>query len=101
MQMLYSPVGLGAGKRALIAHDASSAGTGLGVPSASNNVPFVSSFQPTYGYPNLQFIGSDDILDEEEKSRRAAIEDDRREELLEQKRAAEKAAQKRRLVGGR
>jgi ABC-type phosphate transport system substrate-binding protein len=61
MQILYSPVGSGAGKRALIAYDASSASTGLGVPSSGNNVPFVSSFQPTYGYPNLQFIGSDDI----------------------------------------
>jgi ABC-type phosphate transport system substrate-binding protein len=60
MQMLYAPVGSGAAKRALINHDASSANTGLGVPSSNNNVPFVSTFQPSYGYPNLQYIGSDD-----------------------------------------
>ncbi|WP_187437391.1 substrate-binding domain-containing protein [Bradyrhizobium rifense] len=72
MQILYSPVGSGAGKRALIAYDASSAATGLGVPSASNNVPFVSSFQPTYGYPNLQFIGSDDIWNETDAANYAA-----------------------------
>jgi hypothetical protein len=72
MQLLYAPVGSGAGKRALIAYDASSAATGLGVPSASNTVPFVSSFQPTYGYPNLQFIGSDDIWNETDAANYAA-----------------------------
>jgi phosphate transport system substrate-binding protein len=61
-QALYAPVGSGKGKQALANHDSSSStSTGLGVPSASNTIPFTSTFVQTYGYPSIQFAGSDDI----------------------------------------
>jgi ABC-type phosphate transport system substrate-binding protein len=59
-QFLYAPVGSGAGKRGLINRDYTNASTGMGTPASGNNVPFVSSIWPTYPYPGVQFIGSDD-----------------------------------------
>jgi phosphate transport system substrate-binding protein len=73
MQILYAPVGSGKGKQALINHDGSnSTVTGLGTPSATNTVPFVSSFQPTYGYPSFQFAGSDDVWNSADAANYAA-----------------------------
>jgi ABC-type phosphate transport system substrate-binding protein len=63
VQILYAPVGSGAGKRALANHDGSnSTSTGLGTPAASNTVPFTSTLFPAYGYPTLHFAGSDDVI---------------------------------------
>lgn len=64
MQILYVPVGSGGGKRALIAHDGSSNGTGFGAaPPVA--LPIVSGWIPgwtdKYGYPSVQFVGSDDV----------------------------------------
>ncbi len=63
VQILYAPVGSGAGKRALGNHDAStSTTTGLGTPATTNSIPFTSAAFPAYGYPNLHFAGSDDVI---------------------------------------
>ncbi len=63
VQILYAPVGSGAGKRAFENHDGStSTSTGLGTPSASNTIPYTSTLLPAFGYPNLHFAGSDDVL---------------------------------------
>jgi phosphate transport system substrate-binding protein len=63
VQILYSPVGSGAGKRAYAHHDGSnSTATGLGTPAASNQVAYTSSLLPAYGYPILHFAGSDDVI---------------------------------------
>jgi phosphate transport system substrate-binding protein len=63
VQILYAPVGSGAGKRALANHDGSnSTATGLGTPAASNTVPYTSTLFPAYGYPTLHFAGSDDVI---------------------------------------
>jgi ABC-type phosphate transport system substrate-binding protein len=63
VQILYSPVGSGGGKRALVNHDGStSSSTGLGVPSSSNTIPYTSTAFPAYGYPTLHFVGSDDPI---------------------------------------
>ncbi len=61
-QFLYSPVGSGGGKRAFRTFNAGSGSAGLGVPSASNSIPYVSAFSQNYGYPHLHFAGSDDIV---------------------------------------
>ncbi len=62
-QMLYSPVGSGKGKQGLVHHDGSTnTSTGFGNPSGANTVPFTSSITPGYGYPSIQFAGSDDPL---------------------------------------
>lgn len=60
MWILYAGVGSGGGKRALRNHNgSSSATTGLGPVNAA--VPYLDSVvQPSYGYPSVQFIGSDD-----------------------------------------
>jgi phosphate transport system substrate-binding protein len=63
VQILYAPVGSGAGKRAYANHDGSnSVTTGLGTPAASNAVAYTSSLLPAYGYPILHFAGSDDVI---------------------------------------
>jgi phosphate transport system substrate-binding protein len=63
VQILYAPVGSGAGKRALANHDGSnSTATGLGTPAASNAIPYTSAALPAYGYPTLHFAGSDDVI---------------------------------------
>ncbi len=60
-QILFAPVGSGGGKQGLANHDGStSTSTGIKTPSASNTVPFTSTFYENYGYPALQFAGSDD-----------------------------------------
>ncbi|MBR1089232.1 substrate-binding domain-containing protein [Bradyrhizobium manausense] len=60
-QILFAPTGSGGGKQALANHDPSTnTSTGLKTPGAANTVPFTSSFSKTYGYPALQFAGSDD-----------------------------------------
>lgn len=60
-QILFAPVGSGAGKQGLANHDGStSTSTGIKTPGASNTVPFTSTFSQNYGYPALQFAGSDD-----------------------------------------
>lgn len=61
-QMLYAPVGSGGGKRAFRTFNSSSLAAGLGVPSASNQIPYVSAFSQGYGYAHLHFAGSDDIV---------------------------------------
>lgn len=63
VQILYAPVGSGAGKRAYTHHDGSSSTTtGLGTPSSSNTIPYTSTLLPAYGYPNFHFAGSDDVI---------------------------------------
>src|SRR5258708_3500892 len=63
VQILYAPVGSGAGKRAYGNHNGSSSTTiGLGTPSSSNTIPYTSAILPAYGYPNFHFAGSDDVL---------------------------------------
>jgi phosphate transport system substrate-binding protein len=60
-QILFAPVGSGGGKQGLANHDGSTnTSTGLKTPSASNTIPFTSTFSQAYGYPALQFAGSDD-----------------------------------------
>jgi ABC-type phosphate transport system substrate-binding protein len=62
-QIVYAPVGSGAGKRAFVNHDGStSTTTGLGTPAASNAVPYTSHLLSAYGYPGFHFAGSDDVL---------------------------------------
>lgn len=61
-QFIYAPVGSGGGKRAFRTNNGSSAATGLGIPSASNAIPYVSAFAQNYGYTHLHFVGSDDIV---------------------------------------
>jgi ABC-type phosphate transport system substrate-binding protein len=62
-QILYAPVGSGAGVRAFVNHDCStSTTTGLGTPAASNTVPYTSTLLPTYGYPGCHFGASDAVL---------------------------------------
>jgi ABC-type phosphate transport system substrate-binding protein len=65
VQILYAPVGSGAGKRAFANHNGTNNATlGLGTPAASNTVPYSSTtfpFAPS-GYPNFHFAGSDDVL---------------------------------------
>jgi phosphate transport system substrate-binding protein len=69
IQILYSPVGSGGGKRAFLNHDGSSSATiGLGVPATTNTVPFTSTYFPTYGYPEFHFAGSDDVITAADKS---------------------------------
>ena len=64
MQILYAPVGSGAGKRAFANHESgiNNAAKGLGTPAATNTVPYVSSDFPAYPYPDFHFAGSDDVL---------------------------------------
>lgn len=63
VQILYAPVGSGAGKRAFANHDGStSTTTGLGTPAGSNTIPYTSTLLPGYGYPNFHFAGSDDVI---------------------------------------
>jgi ABC-type phosphate transport system substrate-binding protein len=60
-QILFAPTGSGGGKQAMANHDPSTnTSTGLKTPSASNTVPFTSSFYSAYPYITLQFAGSDD-----------------------------------------
>lgn len=61
-QFIYSPVGSGGGKRAFRTNNGSSAATGLGIPSATNTIPYVSAYSQTYGYTHMHFAGSDDIV---------------------------------------
>jgi PBP superfamily domain len=58
VQILYAPVGSGAGKKAFATHNA----VNLGTPSASNTVPYVSGDFPGYPYPDFHFAGSDDVI---------------------------------------
>ena len=60
VQILYAPVGSGAGKKALATHLSSN----LGTPAASNTVPFTSAALSTYPYPTLHFAGSDDVINQ-------------------------------------
>lgn len=68
VQILYAPVGSGAGKRAFANHSGSNnASVGLGTPAATNTVPYFSANFPvipysTSGYPDFHFAGSDDVL---------------------------------------
>lgn len=75
MQILYVPVGSGGGKRALIAHDGSSNKTGFGAAPAVH-LPYVSSWIPgwtdKYGYPSVQFVGSDDVWNASDAANYAA-----------------------------
>jgi ABC-type phosphate transport system substrate-binding protein len=52
VQILYAPVGSGAGKRAFDDHESGlkSYWQGLGIPAASNQVPYVSADFPAYFY---------------------------------------------------
>jgi hypothetical protein len=52
IQILYAPVGSGAGKRAFDDHESglNSYWQGLGIPAASNQVPYVSADFPAYFY---------------------------------------------------
>lgn len=60
-QILFAPTGSGGGKQGLAHHDGSTnTSTGIKTPGASNTIPFTSSFYQSYGYPALQFAGSDD-----------------------------------------
>lgn len=62
-QFLYSPVGSGGGKRAFRnGNGSNSSSTGLGIPSSTNKVPYVSAFAQDYGYPKFHFAGSDDVV---------------------------------------
>ncbi len=60
-QILFAPVGSGGGKQGLAHHDGSTnTSTGIKTPGGSNTIPFTSTFYQNYGYPALQFAGSDD-----------------------------------------
>jgi phosphate transport system substrate-binding protein len=65
VQILYAPVGSGAGKRAFANHESgiNNSAKGLGTPAASNTVPYVSAAPfAAYPYPDFHFAGSDDVL---------------------------------------
>jgi ABC-type phosphate transport system substrate-binding protein len=62
-EILYAPVGSGAGQNAFVAHNP----TVLGTPATTNTVPYTSSYETLVGtsiypYPSLQFAGSDAVL---------------------------------------
>ncbi|MFD2183668.1 substrate-binding domain-containing protein [Rhodoplanes azumiensis] len=57
-QILYAPVGSGSGRAAFLANN----GGLVPSPSTTSIVPYVSSQQPTFPYPNYHFWASDDVV---------------------------------------